>query len=263
VGADHSTATWTVKALDTGSSVVEHSLLTYLRHCGERVRIPRVMWVLEGPTTIIVDTSVPRTGDAHHFVGEHFERDHDQEPTHALRLAGVDVAAVEYVILTHLHWDHAGNCDLFPNAKILVQEEELRYALAPGPFFEKSFLAPLSGWSRPPYLVGGLTPIEGEHAVAPGVQILPAPGHTPGSQAVIVNTIAGTICIAGDAVMSFDNLASDIPPGFHWDVDASMKSMHRLKERADRVLPSHDYAIFQTGSHVATFPTSANGGSAQ
>ena len=65
-----------------------------------------------------------------------------QEPANALRDAGVDPRDVEFVVLTHLHWDHAGNCDLFPDARVLVQRDELRYAIAPGRFFRKSFLAP-------------------------------------------------------------------------------------------------------------------------
>ena len=36
------------------------------------------------------------------------------------------------VVLTHLHWDHVGNRDLFPDATVLVQEDELRYAISPG-----------------------------------------------------------------------------------------------------------------------------------
>jgi glyoxylase-like metal-dependent hydrolase (beta-lactamase superfamily II) len=147
-------AKWSIKALDTGTSVVEGSVLTYLRHCGENVTIPRIMWVLEGPTTIVVDTSVNPEGKPNEFMGESFERSREQVPENALKAAGVSAKDVEYVILTHLHWDHAGNCGLFPDARIVVQEAELRYAIAPGRFFRRGFLSPESGWPlSPPYVV--------------------------------------------------------------------------------------------------------------
>jgi N-acyl homoserine lactone hydrolase len=238
--------TWTIKALDTGTSVVEGSVLTYLHHCGEAVTIPRVMWVLEGPTTIVVDTSVNPQGKPNEFMGETFERTKEQIPENALRASGVSPGDVELVILTHLHWDHAGNCDLFPEASIVVQEAEVRYAIAPGRFFRRGYLSPESGWGLPPpYVVSNLTTVRGEHEVAPGVTVIPAPGHTPGSQAVLVRTQGGTYCIAGDAMMTYDNLEEDMPPGYHVDVDASMHSLDLLRSRASRLLPSHDYSLFQ------------------
>jgi N-acyl homoserine lactone hydrolase len=238
--------TWSIKALDTGTSVVEGSVLTYLRRCGERVIIPRVMWVLEGPTTIVVDTSVNPQGKPHEFMGESFERSRDQIPENALKAAGVSVKDVEWVILTHLHWDHAGNCDLFPDARIVVQEAELRYAIAPGRFFRRGYLSPESGWPTPPgFIVPNLQTVRGEHEVAPGVTVVPAPGHTPGSQAVVVETAAGPYCITGDAMMTYDNLQSDSPPGYHVDVDASLDSLDDLKSRSSLLLPSHDYSVFR------------------
>jgi N-acyl homoserine lactone hydrolase len=245
---------WTIKALDTGSSTIERSVITYLSGCGQTVRIPRVMWVLEGETTVVVDTSVPPGADAAEFIGEHFERTPDQEPRNALSLAGVDPGDVELVVLTHLHWDHAGNCDLFPEARVLVQEGELRYALAPGRFFRRSFLSPLSGWGQPPYLLPNLEAVRGEQELLPGLSVLPVPGHTPGSQAVLVDTGQGRVAIAGDAVMSYDNLDQDLPGGFHLQVDDSMDSMDLLRRRAGQVLPSHDYRVFDGDGGVATFP---------
>jgi N-acyl homoserine lactone hydrolase len=238
--------TWSIKALDTGTSVVEGSVLTYLRHCGEKITIPRVMWVLEGPTTIVVDTSVNPEGKPNEFMNESFERSREQIPENALKAAGVDVKDVEYVVLTHLHWDHAGNCGLFPDARIVVQEEELRYAIAPGRFFRKGFLSPESGWPiAPPYIVPNLTTVRGEHEITPGVTVVPAPGHTPGSQAVVVQTASGPYVIMGDSMMTYDNIESDCPPGYHVDVDASMESMDLLKSRSSLLLPSHDYAVFR------------------
>lgn len=240
-------AEWSILALDTGTSQLEQSMLTFTSGFGTITRIPRIMWVLRGPTTIVVDTSVPEVGGAAEFIGEEFSRAAHQRPANALRDAGVDPADVEFVLLTHLHWDHAGNCDLFPEATVLVQRDELRYAIAPGRFFRSSFLSPLSGYGTPPYLVPNLDTVEGEAVVAPGVRVVPAPGHTPGSQAVIVDTADGSFCIAGDAIMTYRNLDDDLPPGFHVDVDDAMDSMDRLRAVADHFLPSHDYGVFTDG----------------
>src|SRR5436309_13819286 len=96
---------WQILALDTGSSMLEQSMLTYTSGFGELVSVPRIMWLLRGPTTVVVDTSVPRIGSAAEFIGEDFTRTAGQDPRNALSAAGVQPADVEYVILTHLHWD--------------------------------------------------------------------------------------------------------------------------------------------------------------
>jgi N-acyl homoserine lactone hydrolase len=240
-------ATWRITALDTGSSLLDKSMLTYASGFGEIVRIPRVMWVLQGPTTVVVDTSIPTGGKAEEFIGEEFTRTPDQDPANALHRAGIDPRDVEVVVLTHLHWDHAGNCGLFPEARVLVQRDELRYASAPGRFFAKSFLSVLGGWPDPPYLVPNLAALDGSVEILPGLSVFPVPGHTPGSQAVIASTPFGRLCIAGDAVSTYENVERDLPPGFHVNVDDSMVSMDRLQDVADILLPSHDYAVFTDG----------------
>jgi N-acyl homoserine lactone hydrolase len=246
-GMDGQTPSWTIHAVDAGTSWLDQSMLTYTAGVGTVVRIPRVIWIISGPTTIVVDTSVPAGQRASEFIGEELIRTPGQEPANALRLAGVEPKDVEYVVLTHLHWDHAGNCDLFPDADVLVQEAELRYAIAPGRFFRKAFLSPQSGWGTPPYLVPNLVTVPGERVLQPGVRVVPAPGHTPGSQAVIVDTADGSFCIAGDAISTYRNIDDDLPPGYHVNVDQSMDSMDRLRERTDFLLPSHDYEVFSDG----------------
>ena len=136
-----------ILALDTGTSELEQSMLTYTVGFGTTVRIPRVMWVIQGPTTVVVDTSVPTRGRSNEFIGEDFSRP-AQEPANALRDAGVDPKDVEPVVLTHLHWDHAGNCDLFPDARVLVQQQELRYAVAPGPLLPQVVPGTMSAGAR-------------------------------------------------------------------------------------------------------------------
>lgn len=245
--ASDASATWTITALDTGSSLLEKSMLTYTRDVGTIVRIPRIIWVLRGPTTVVVDTSVPAGQRAAEFIGEDFSRTKDQEPRNALAAAGIDPKDVETVILTHLHWDHAGNCDLFPDARVVVQQDELRYAIAPGRFFRRAFLAPQSGWGVPPYLLPNLETVAGERQLHPGLRVVPVPGHTPGSQAVVVDTDHGSFCVGGDAILTYENFECDIPPGFHVNVDESMESYDVVREAADHVLPSHDYSVLVDG----------------
>ena len=245
---------WTILAVDTGTSTLDASMLTYTHRPGTIVRIPRVMWIIQGPTTVVVDTSVSTGGRASEFIGEELTRTPDQEPANALRLAGVDPRDVETVVLTHLHWDHAGNCDLFPDASVLVQDAELRYAVAPGRFFRKAFLAPTSGWGTPPYLVPNLQTVDGERELAPGLRLVRAGGHTPGSQALVVDTEHGSFAIAGDAICTYETIDHDLPPGYHVDVDASMDTLDRLRAAADHLLPSHDYRVFSDGPVTAIGP---------
>ncbi|MFN8620099.1 MAG: hypothetical protein U0869_05040 [Chloroflexota bacterium] len=78
------TPRWSILALDTGSSELEQSMLTFTSGFGQS-EIPWIMWVLRGPTTIVADTSVPMRGRAEEFIGEQFSRERHQEPANALR----------------------------------------------------------------------------------------------------------------------------------------------------------------------------------
>lgn len=242
---------WRIVALDTGTSEIEKSILTYLTDCGATIRIPRVMWYIESlgpyPKRIMVDTSAESSEVAEHIIGENLTRTPEQEPIRAMKGIGVRPQDIDYVILTHLHWDHAANNHLFPNAKFLVQRSELRYAYAPNRYFEKAFLSPQGGYT-PPYLKTQFDLIQGDVELFSGVQLLHSPGHTPGSQAVRVKTSQGWATVSGDAIFTYENLEKDIPPGFHVNLDAAMDSMHKIAAVSDLVLPSHDYRVFKTNS---------------
>ncbi len=240
--------TWKIVALDTGTSVIEKSILTYLTDAGTSVKIPRVMWYVQGSGhRIIVDTSVESETVAREIIGENLTRCRDQVPQAALLRIGVDPEDIDLVVFTHLHWDHCGNNHLFPHARFVAQKDEIIYATSPGPFFQRAFLSPAAGLT-PPYTGIRLEPVKGDLELWPGVQLLHCPGHTPGSQAVRIKTIVGWYTIAGDAVFTYENLEQNIPPGFHINVDQSMASMQRISQVSDYVLPSHDYGVF--GEHL-------------
>ena len=111
------------------------------------------------------------------------------DPAEALRAVGEDPASIDYVIVTHLHYDHAGGMvdpagrPLFPNARYVVQRDEAEAAhgdeLRVQGIMEVEQLDAVRA-------AGQLAEVNGEVEVMPGVRVLPTGGHTRGSQAVLL-----------------------------------------------------------------------------
>ncbi|MFN8620098.1 MAG: MBL fold metallo-hydrolase [Chloroflexota bacterium] len=132
-----------------------------------------------------------------------------------------DLKDVEFVLLTHLHWDHAGNCDLFPEATVFVQRDELRYAIAPGRFFRSLFLSPLSGWGTPLPAPNLDTVQYDDDRAGPARGARGRPharlpcGHRRDGPHVLHR---------GRRHLHAQNLDDDLPPGFHVNVDDAVDS---------------------------------------
>src|SRR5579883_2758429 len=106
---------------------------------------------------------------------------------------GVAPAAIKAVFLSHLHYDHSVNIDLFPQAKVYVSQREWDYAKKPHE--EDIFMPWLIHELLGRYTVDFL---EGERKLAAGITCLPAPGHTPGSYALLLETTKhGRVVLAG------------------------------------------------------------------
>lgn len=243
--------TWTITMLDTGTQTQDKGAMTYLTDMGRTVQIPVTVALIEGPAKILVDTSFLSVERTWEIRRRKIVRGPHQELVAALAAAGTRPEEIATVILTHLHYDHAGNSRLFPNARVFVQREELRYALAPTSFDASAYFAPSLGVT-PDWLGTKLELLDGEAEIAPGVRTIPTPGHTPGHQSVLVDTAGGRYCIAGDAVMWSENLERMIPPGFLTSVIESMESLGRIRREADHVLPAHEPAVF--ARQPARFP---------
>jgi len=238
---------WTITALDTGSSPLDKSIVTYLTDPGVPIRVANVIFVLQSSLeTIVVDTSFESVEAIQRINDRTLSRTPEQEPLHRFQEIGLDPAEVEKVVHTHLHYDHVGRNDLFPNARFYVQRSELQYAFLPNPGVERIYHSPLLGL-KPRYLDSELEPIEGDLRIADGVTILHVPGHTPGTQAVLVDTQQGVYCVAGDTIPLFENVEKGIPHGVHDSVSDWYRSLGRIRALADYILPSHDPRLFETG----------------
>src|SRR4029079_1513031 len=117
-------------------------------------------------------------------------RDEDEEPLALLERLGVRPDDVELIVCTHLHYDHCGTNRSFPHARAIVQRSELEYALDPAPIMRREFFSPVGGFV-PPYDRSQFDLIDGDVDLGDGLLLLHLPGHTPGSQALLVETERG------------------------------------------------------------------------
>ena len=157
----------------------------------------------------------------------------------SLAAVGVQAADISKVILTHLHFDHGGgNCfregdgefkPTFPNAVYYINEGELAYAKEPDPRSSPSYLPytwePLERREQ-------VVSISGEVEVAPGVTILPAPGHTPNHQIVTVRSGGLTACFLADLVPTPSHLKTHYVMGFDLDALTAMENKERVLKQA-------------------------------
>jgi len=174
------------------------------------------------------------------------KRTEKQEHVNALKAVGISPDDVKIVILTHLHWDHAGCFHLFDNATFLVQKRELEYAIAPFPCHHALYHENSLG--KPMFVdyLKRIEMIDGDGQVEDGVEVIFLPGHTPGFQGVSVRTEEGRYVIAGDAVGMFESWETipHVPTGLFTSLEECYKSMKKIERIADFVLPGHDMKVF-------------------
>ncbi|HWT95342.1 MAG TPA: MBL fold metallo-hydrolase [Solirubrobacteraceae bacterium] len=104
----------------------------------------------------------------------------------------LDLASIDLVVNTHLHFDHCGGNHLFAGTPIYVQRRELEVARGPEPYT-------IPEWVDAPGV--SYVAVDGEHEILPGLRLLPAPGHCDGLQVVVIETGARPIVVGGDVAV--------------------------------------------------------------
>jgi N-acyl homoserine lactone hydrolase len=178
----------------------------------------------------------------------------------ALAAEGLVPDDIDTVVLTHLHFDHADNLDLFPKAQVVVQRAELCAAVDPVPsqriYYWKSTIDNLLARKKP----GQLRVVDGDVELFPGFQLLFVPSHTEGMQVPVVTTAKGRVALASDLGDHYrywfpaDPRATDRPQrsltGDYLTGNirseserAWQKAMRRVQDNSDIVVPAHDFRI--------------------
>lgn len=154
----------------------------------------------------------------------------------ALAAHGLVPDDIDTVFVSHLHWDHIENIDLFRHAEILVPRLEYEYAAA----------IRSSDWGTPPYaraMLEGMrvTLLEDkEQELFPGVRTLLLPGHSAGLQGLAVANGNGGIVLASDAVWSARDAVRGHPDVAFFDRDKGQASLERALAAGRIYYPGHD-----------------------
>lgn len=164
----------------------------------------------------------------------------------ALAPFGLTPDDITQLIVTHLHFDHAGGLHLFPNATIYLHPAEMAYATGPC-MCHDVLRAPFTGAHvceavRKLY-AGKLIFTESAAQIADGVTVHAIGGHSRGLQAVRVRTEAGWLVLASDAAHFYENLEQRMPFPIVVDLQdmlAGFDTLVRLATSPDLIIPGHD-----------------------
>lgn len=196
--------------------------------------------------TVVVDTGF----DAE--VGRRRGREVVCEPRDCLDRLGIASDSVTHVVLTHFHYDHIGNVDLFPRAQLIASAREFsfwtgRYGRQPVPAAPVE-LAEVQALERARQ-EGRLTLVPDEHAEVPGIELLDLSGHTPGQLGVSVQTGGGRVVLASDAAHSYEEYERAMPFHIFSDLEAMYRGFDTLRgltaSPGTVVVPGHDPEVMR------------------
>ncbi len=209
----------------------------------DRNRIPlglRCLLVEAPEALVLIDTGIGNKEDAK--FREIFGVENEGDPTRleeAIRAAGFDPGDVEIVLLTHLHFDHAGGATrrrpdggiepAFPGARHVVQRGEFAFAASPNERVRASYLERnLTALTD----AGLWSFVEGEVDVTRGVRVLPTPGHTPHHQSVLLGTGGETACYLADVCPTVAHVPLPWIMGYDLEPLVTLETKRELWRRA-------------------------------
>ena len=154
----------------------------------------------------------------------------------ALTERGLTPADIDVTVMSHAHWDHSQNFDLFDSAPMLLHPLERKYAHRP---HRNDWATP--GWTGAMIEYQSTIKEVGEdYEIEPGVRVIHTPGHSPGSISVLVETESGLCAITGDVLHYASVALTRRNPLVFWNEKDANRSIERIVEMADVIYPGHD-----------------------
>jgi glyoxylase-like metal-dependent hydrolase (beta-lactamase superfamily II) len=210
--------------------------------------VPVPVWLIEGEEqNILIDTGL---GDCEEIMRLQYRygidylarKTKEQDVRVGLAAKGLKPEDIDVVVLTHLHFDHIGNTELFTKARFIVQKCEIPMLISP-PRFATFYYRE---WSKKIVDISDrLVPIEGDLRLSKTTQLVKVGGHSPGQMAVFVQTGKGRVCIASDFFYNYTNVRQEWPIGPVWNMEEWITGLRLIKGESDIILPNHDFEIFE------------------
>jgi glyoxylase-like metal-dependent hydrolase (beta-lactamase superfamily II) len=224
--------------LDCGRSLAnDESVWTPGENVGRSIAFSSTCWLIKhGSEWLLWDTGVPESAlndprgwsTLPKLIVYHL----DKTLTDQLAEIGLKPRDIARVAISHTHGDHIGNVDLFPNSTILMQQAEYSWIHSPnGPNDNVNQLMALArnllGTPKNLQLIDGDTDVFGDGSVT----LVSTPGHTPGSQSLLVHLKnSGFIILSGDVVHSEENFERNIVPSLNTNKAQSIASMEKIRQ---------------------------------
>lgn len=152
-----------------------------------------------------------------------------------LAARGLTTHDIDAQVMSHAHWDHVQNADLFAHAPLLAHRAEIAYAHQPH----------RNDWATPPWTGAILDLMEIEEVgegseLMPGCRVVDLPGHSAGSIGLEVETDDGVCIITGDAVHHAGVAVAGTNPLVFWNAQQADNSVRRVSESGALIYPGHD-----------------------
>nr|WP_211110471.1 N-acyl homoserine lactonase family protein [Acuticoccus mangrovi] len=168
-----------------------------------------------------------------------------------LAALGLRPDTIENVIITHMHYDHAGNTEMFPAARYHIQESEMSFVtgkcmcheLLRHPFEEEDVVAMVRK-----VFAGRVDFYDGDYEIAPGISLHRIGGHSRGLQSVRVKTARGPVVLASDAAHYYEHLEQDRAFAVFENLSDLLEGyriLRRLAPTPQHIVPGHDPQVFQ------------------
>lgn len=211
------------------------------------------IWVIRNASRLIVIDTGSRDRTCR-------ERGHEfiRSPLDGLAALGIRPDRVDDVIVTHMHWDHAGNIDRFENAHTHLQVAEMRNVTSPDmgvPAMNRFFHVDDVVTVVRRLFEGRMTFHEGVREIAPGVSVHEVNGHSAGMQVVRVYTRRGWIVLASDAAHFYvtfrENNAFPVMYNYQ-DMVRGWETCRQLADGPDHIIPGHDPLVLKTYPPVSS-----------
>jgi len=234
--------------IDCGHSLAnDESVWTPGENIGKSIEFSSTCYLIRhGGSSLMWDTGVPEAtmGDPKGWstlpklIVYHLDR----TITSQLAEIGLKTSDVDYVAISHTHGDHIGNIKLFPDATVLLQRAEYDW-INSGPLTDPNLnqlvilARQLMGQPKNLKLIDGDLDVFGDGSVI----LISTPGHTPGSQSLMVHLAnSGYIVLSGDVVHLQENFEKNIVPALNVDKAQSLASMQRVRD----IMQSYNAKLF-------------------